>query len=126
MLRLVVRQIDDIVVVVIDFVRLGHSSELDGSRCSIGSCLVSSYLFVTFLGCGSFLEVQASEDGVLAETLFDFQLCLLHSAFFIKLGLLFLPLFLQGLVVGEEIAYDALCQAWLALPAAVSPGPRSP
>ena len=64
---------------------------------------MSSYLFVTFLGCGSFLEVQASEDGVLSETLFDLQLGLLHTAFFIKLGLLFLPLFLQGLVVGEEI-----------------------
>ena len=64
---------------------------------------MSSYLFVTLLGRCTFLEVQTSEDGVLAETLFDFQLCLLHSTLLVKLGLFFLTLLFQSLVVGEEI-----------------------
>ena len=64
---------------------------------------MSSYLFVALLGSGTFLEVQTSEDGILAETLLDFQLCLLHPALFIQFGLLFLALFLQSFVVGEEI-----------------------
>ena len=78
MLRLVVWQIDNIVVII---------------HCPLSIInylsLVSSYLFVTFLGCGTFLEVQASEDGVLAETLLDFQLCLLHPPLLVKFGLLF-------------------------------------
>ena len=64
---------------------------------------MSSYLFVALLGSGTFLEVQTSEDGILAETLLDFQLCLLHPALFVKFGLLFLALLFQSLVVGEEI-----------------------
>jgi hypothetical protein len=33
---------------------------------------MSSYLFVALFGRGTFFEVQASKDGILAETLFDF------------------------------------------------------
>ena len=64
---------------------------------------MSTHLFVALLGCGTFLEVQASEDGILAETLLDFQLCLLHTTLFVKLGLFFLTLLFQSLVVGEEV-----------------------
>ena len=76
MLWLVMWQIDDIVVI-------SHNSQLS---------LVSSYLFIAFLGCGTFLKVQTSEDGVFAETFLDFQLCLLHPPLLIQLGLLFLML----------------------------------
>ena len=64
---------------------------------------MSSYLFVALLGSGTFLEVQTSKDGILAETLFDFQLCLLHPALLVELGLFHLTLLLQSLVIGEEI-----------------------
>ena len=64
---------------------------------------MSSYLFVALLGCGTFLEVQASKNGVLAETLLNFQLCFLHPPLLVKFGLLFLTLLLQSLVVGEEV-----------------------
>ena len=54
-LRLVMRQVDDIVVI-------SHNSLLSS---------VSSYLVVTLPGRCTLLEVQASQDGVLAETLLD-------------------------------------------------------
>ena len=44
---------------------------------------MSSYLLITFFDSGTFLEIQTSEDGVLAETLFYLQLCFLHPALFV-------------------------------------------
>ena len=64
---------------------------------------MSSYLFITFFGCCTLLKVQTSEDGVLAETLFDFQLSFLHSTLFVKFGLLLLMLLFLSLVVGKEV-----------------------
>ena len=60
---------------------------------------MSSYLFVSLLGRCTFLEVQTSEDGILTESLLDFQLCLLHTTLFVKLGLFFLTLLFQSLVL---------------------------
>ena len=64
---------------------------------------MSSNLFVALLGRGTFLEVETTEDGVLAETLFDFQLCFLHAAFLVESGLLLLALLFQGVIIGEEV-----------------------
>ena len=46
--------------------------------------MVSSNLFVAFLCRCSFLEVESSENGILAETLFDFQLCFLHPSLLVE------------------------------------------
>ena len=62
-----------------------------------------SYLPVALAGSGTLLEVQASQDGVLAETLLDGQLCFLHAPFLLTLLFLRSALFLQCLVVGEEV-----------------------
>ena len=64
---------------------------------------MASYLFVAFLGGGTLLEVQPSEDGVLAVTLFDLQLCFLHPTFFVAFGLFLLLLFLQRFIIRKEI-----------------------
>ena len=72
---------------------------------------MSSYLFVTVFGGGSFLVVQATEDGVLAKAVLDFQLGLLQAAFLVKAGLLLLTLLFQSFVVGEEV--ELLGLLWL-------------
>ena len=64
---------------------------------------MSSYLFVALYGGGTLVEVQAFENGVLAETLFDFQLGFLHTAFLVACSLFLLSLLLQCLVIGEEV-----------------------
>ena len=64
---------------------------------------MSSYLFVTVFGGGSFREVKSTEDGVLAKALLDFKLCLLQSSFLIQTGLFFLLLFFQCFVVCEHV-----------------------
>ena len=61
-LRLVVRQVDDVIV-------FSHNSQLSTLNSQLSP--VSSYLVVAFLGCCTLLEVQASQDGILAETLLD-------------------------------------------------------
>ncbi len=86
MLWLVMWQIDDIVVMI--------HSQFSIFNSQLSSSLVPSYLFVALFGSGTFLEVQTSKDGILAETLFDFQLYLLHPALLVELGLLFLTLLL--------------------------------
>ena len=88
MLWLVMWQINDIVVI------LHFQFSIINSQLANALRLMSSYLFVALLGCGTFLKVEASKDGIFAETLLDFQLCLLHPALLVELGLLFLTLLL--------------------------------
>ena len=64
---------------------------------------MSSYLFVTVLGCGPLRVVETTEDGVLAKALLDFQLHLLHAALLVHTGLLLLLQLLQSLVVRKQV-----------------------
>lgn len=55
------------------------------------SCLVSSYLFITFLGSGALFIIQSFQNGVLAELFLDVQNGRLYFALFGK-PFLFFPL----------------------------------
>lgn len=64
---------------------------------------MATYLLIALSHGGSLLEVEASQDGVLAEALLDVEYCLLHLTF---AGDGFLCLLLTlgfGLIVGKEV-----------------------
>ena len=64
---------------------------------------MSSNLSITFLGRCAFLEIEAFQDGVLAEFRLDFEQRLLHFSFLGQILGLCLVLLAFGLIVSEEV-----------------------
>ena len=64
---------------------------------------MSSYLVIAFLGGGSLLEVESSQDGILAEAPFYRYLCLLNAVLLVEFGFSFLLLLFFLFIVAEEV-----------------------